>query len=362
MDSAKNPFCPTYGIVPKVFMGREDIVREFLYGLELGPGDPNRSTVLAGARGVGKTTVLKAVGREAERLGWIDRHVLMKDDFLEAVYEETKQKCKEHMERSGEREAAAVSATRLSIDWGKIERAERWEERMRDLLAQLSGKNVGVVFEIDELHGNSAEFRRFASFFQQRREEFKVALLMAGLPHRIDSAFNDKVASFLRRSRLKQVGLLSGSESRVLIRRTFSSSSKPIADEAVDLIAEKSGGYPYLIQLLGYEVWEKGADGIGLEQARAGISRAEAHIGNSLIELIMQDLSPLDRRFVDALASLETPARVSDLRERAGFDGNTLNQYRRRLDREGVVHSPSRGYVDFVIPYMKEYLRDLDSC
>jgi len=58
------------------------------------------------------------------------------------------------------------------------------------------------------------------------------------------------------------------------------------------------------------------------------------------------------------LAALRTPAKVSDLMEYTRFDRNKLNQYRRRLDREGVIYSPERGYVDFVIPYMKEYLSE----
>jgi hypothetical protein len=68
------------------------------------------------------------------------------------------------------------------------------------------------------------------------------------------------------------------------------------------------------------------------------------------------------RDFVFGLARSETPAHIGDLMEQTGFDRNKLNQYRRRLEKEGVVLSPQRGYIDFVIPFMKDYLirRDED--
>jgi hypothetical protein len=95
---------------------------------------------------------------------------------------------------------------------------------------------------------------------------------------------------------------------------------------------------------------------VGPEQARAGLKRAEAYAGSSLIELVLQDLSLNDRDFVFSLARSDVPAPVGDLMERTGFDRNKLNQYRRRREKEGVVLSPRRGYVDFVIPFMKDYL------
>ncbi|MDR0519692.1 MAG: hypothetical protein LBG82_06550, partial [Clostridiales Family XIII bacterium] len=137
---------------------------------------------------------------------------------------------------------------------------------------------------------------------------------------------------------------------------TFEASEKKIAEDAVCFIAEKSGGFPYLVQLLGYEVWESHKSKISLKDAKKGVAKAETYIGSSLIELIIQDLSPVDKEFVYGLAKIKTPAKIGALISRIGFDSNKLNQYRRRLNREGIVYSPERGYIDFVIPYMKEYL------
>jgi hypothetical protein len=179
---------------------------------------------------------------------------------------------------------------------------------------------------------------------------------MAGIPRRVDSALSNRVISFLRRSLPRQLGPLDASEVMALVRETFSLSEKRIEEAAVRLVAEKSGGLPYLVQLLGYEVWESADGEVGPEQARAGLKRAEACVGSSLIELVLQDLSLTDRDFVFGLARSDVPAPVSDLMERTGFDRNKLNQYRRRLEKEGVVLSPRRGCVDFVVPFMRDCL------
>jgi predicted AAA+ superfamily ATPase len=66
----KNPFYPNYGIEPAVLIGRDKVFDDFLYGIENGPGDPNRSTVIRGPRGTGKTVILKEM---ANRVGEIGR-------------------------------------------------------------------------------------------------------------------------------------------------------------------------------------------------------------------------------------------------------------------------------------------------
>jgi predicted AAA+ superfamily ATPase len=67
----KNPFYPNYGIEPALLIGRDKIFNDLLYGIENGPGDPNRSTVIRGPRGMGKTVILKELAGRVMELGWI---------------------------------------------------------------------------------------------------------------------------------------------------------------------------------------------------------------------------------------------------------------------------------------------------
>lgn len=61
-----NPFKPTAGRIPPVLVGRKNIIADFEYALEDGPGAPGRLMFLTGARGVGKTVMLDVLGDKAK--------------------------------------------------------------------------------------------------------------------------------------------------------------------------------------------------------------------------------------------------------------------------------------------------------
>ena len=67
----KNPFKPTFGSIPIAMAGRETVIRDILEGLDNEPGDPNRASILVGARGTGKTVLLASIAEKAQERGWI---------------------------------------------------------------------------------------------------------------------------------------------------------------------------------------------------------------------------------------------------------------------------------------------------
>lgn len=54
----------------------------------------------------------------------------------------------------------------------------------------------------------------------------------------------------------------------------------------------------------------------------------------------------------------EGPSRVADIQARLGVDVSYASQYRLRLVAAELICSTRRGYVDFALPYLREYLRD----
>jgi hypothetical protein len=232
-----------------------------------------------------------------------------------------------------------------------------WEQKITAVIRTLTSKGVGLVVEIDEVTGKSEPLRRLASLFQTLKSQGQmIALIMAGLPHQLDYVFNDKVVSFIRRSRIKEVGLLDASETYALFRRTFALTGTDIDDDACSLLVEKSGGFPYLTQLLGYESWEVDCRHVTVNVARKGIKEAEGYIGSSMIELILQDLSDNDIRFLLAMTADSGESETGAVAARLGFDKNKASQYRLRLVKEGIIKATTRGRVDFTIPYMRDYL------
>src|SRR6185295_7515147 len=71
MDPIRNPYAPGAGQRPPELAGRDPQLRAFDVVLErVGHGRPERSIVLTGLRGVGKTVLLNALRSAAVRRGW----------------------------------------------------------------------------------------------------------------------------------------------------------------------------------------------------------------------------------------------------------------------------------------------------
>jgi len=356
-----NPFTPSYGSIPLLLPGRREIIDQVMFGLENGPGDPNRSTVLTGPRGSGKTVLMRQIAEDALGLGWITVYVVANKNLLGEILRKLQKAAKEFIEdnRNSTR-LKGIKIGSLGIDLELKTSKKTWEESVDEIVDKLTNLDIGVVFEIDEVRGVNEQLRRFASFHQDCiSASYKTSLIMAGLPHNIERLFKDKDISFIRRSRKQVLGTISLSEARVTIRKTVVLSGKLIDDEALDLMTAESAGYPYLIQLIGYEVWQVSKKKrISAADALTGIENAQRHIDSSLIELVLDDISEQDRAFLIALSETDGPMEMSKIADLLEVDQKYAGVYRRRLIKEGIIESSSRGYVDFVLPQFRKYLRD----
>src|SRR4051812_902948 len=71
MDPVRNPYAPGAGQRPPELAGRDAELQSFEVVLErVAAGRPERSLILTGLRGVGKTVLLNAMRSAAVRRGW----------------------------------------------------------------------------------------------------------------------------------------------------------------------------------------------------------------------------------------------------------------------------------------------------
>jgi Cdc6-like AAA superfamily ATPase len=71
MDSLKNPFSPGAGAPPPELVGREDVMQEAVTLLgRVKRGKAEKSMLMVGLRGVGKTVLLNEIERTARREGY----------------------------------------------------------------------------------------------------------------------------------------------------------------------------------------------------------------------------------------------------------------------------------------------------
>src|SRR5699024_10029950 len=87
MSQLRNPFTPSFGQIPPYLAGRSRIVSDMGRAFDRGPGDPNLSTILVGARGTGKTALLSYLAEMALGQGWVSASVTAEEGMLEDILE-----------------------------------------------------------------------------------------------------------------------------------------------------------------------------------------------------------------------------------------------------------------------------------
>ena len=95
-----------------------------------------------------------------------------------------------------------------------------------------------------------------------------------------------------------------------------------------------------------------------MEDARHGVATALRRLGSLVYEPALADASAIDKSFLLAMAKDDGPSKMADIQHRLGVDVNYASQYRLRLIASELIEPTRRGYVDFALPYLREYLRE----
>jgi hypothetical protein len=232
-------------------------------------------------------------------------------------------------------------------------------ELITDLLAD---NKTGLLITLDEIHQNQiAELRQLATTVQHAfRENRQLAFVGAGLASAITDVVNDEVLTFLRRAERHILGPVASHDVARALRLPVEESGRKVADEVLEVMVEGTRGYPFLIQLIGAQVWRlrSSESAISMESARDGVSNALRRLGRLVYEPALADASDIDKSFLLAMAKDDGPSRMKDIQERLGIDANFASQYRLRLIASELIESTGHGYVDFALPYLRDYLRE----
>jgi hypothetical protein len=229
---------------------------------------------------------------------------------------------------------------------------------LTDLLAE---NGTGLLITLDEIHRNQiGELRELATTVQHAfREEREVAFVGAGLASAVSDVVNDEVLTFLRRAERHHLGSVGRDDVARAIREPVEANGRRLADDVLAEMVEGTRGYPFLIQLVGARVWRHhpSEPEISMEDARLGVSDALRRLGSLVHEPAIADASEIDKSFLLAMAKDDGPSKMADIQRRLNVDVNYASQYRLRLIAAELIEPVRRGYVDFALPYLREYLR-----
>lgn len=365
---ARNPFTPTFGVSPPRLAGRSDLLDEFAAALEDGPGAPGRMTLYTGARGTGKTVMLNEVEDLARQQGWRVISETATAGLVNRLVVEHLPALLGEIDPDGVTTKITGVTAPLGLGGATWERTEQHATApaLRTQLTAacdlLAGTGTGLLLTLDELHHQVvAELREVATVLQHLvREEREIAFVGAGLPSAVSALLNDDVLTFLRRADRHSLSAVAFADVATAIVEPIESAERRISPELAVRAAEATGGYPFLIQLVGYHIWRRQPRHRDITEAdvEAGIVAARRRLGALVHEPALADLPGVSRTFLLAMAQDDGPSKMSDIASRLDVDANYASQYRLRLIAAELIEPAGHGRVTFTMPYLRDYLRE----
>lgn len=136
-----------------------------------------------------------------------------------------------------------------------------------------------------------------------------------------------------------------------------------MSPEAIDHAVEAAGGYPFMVQLVGFHTWEAAAEPdtvVALSDAVEGAQVAQQHIGQLVIAPLWRDQAASARRFLAAMAHDDGDSLLADIARRMDVTSGNVSVYRARLIKSGLVADVGKRTVAFALPSTRRWIRALD--
>lgn len=394
MDPLHNPFSPGAGTPPPELAGRDDIIKQALMALaRIKRGRAEKSVLLIGLRGVGKTVLLHKISEMAEEQGYktvmIEAHenkslpALLLPYLRKVLFSlDAGQMVSAKVKRGLRVLKSFLSGLRVKIDeieFGLDIDAEKGAADSGDLEADLAevfialgeaaqDRNTAVAIIIDELQYLSEEelSSLIMAVHKVSQKSLPLVVIGAGLPQLVGKAGRSK--SYAERLfDYPVVGPLKKEDAKKALQEPVLKEGASFTNDALDEITRVTEGYPYFLQEWGYQAWniaEKSP--IELDVVKKATEASIARLDQSFFRVRLDRLTPREKDYLRALAELGSdPQRSGDIAEKLGVEVNRVAPLRNGLIKKGMIYSPAHGDTAFTVPlfeaFMKRTMPDLPS-
>ena len=394
MDPVRNPYAPGAGQRPPELAGRDEQLAAFDVVLErVARGRAERSLVLTGLRGVGKTVLLNALRGAAVRRGWGTGKLEARPDqplrrpLSSALHQAVRELG--HPEEDERDQVLGVLRAFAEREAGKDAKLrERWSpgidvppargradsgdieidlvELLGDVggLAQDVGKGVAVF--IDEMQdlGPADVSALCAACHEISQSGLPVIVVGAGLPHlpavlSASKSYSERLFSYQRIDRLSR-----DAADRALAAPAAEEDAE-FTPEGLEAMYAATGGYPYFIQAYGKTVWDLAPRSpITAEDVEVAAPEAERELAVGFFGSRYERATPAERDYLRAMADAalgqETDAvgavATADVAAVLGKKPQSLSPARDALLKKGLIYSGERGRIAFTVPHFGRYL------
>ena len=385
MNPIKNPYSPGAGSPPPELVGRDRILEQarILLG-RVKHKKAEKSMLLTGLRGVGKTVLLNEIKRMADTEGYrtifIEAH---EDKALGPLIAPHLRSLLYDLDRiagTGDKVKHGLAVLRSFIGAIKVSMGdvsigldidpEKGSADSGDLEIDLPNLFVAI--------GEAAEDRRSAvalfidemqylsrkelgalimAMHKMQQRQLPVVLLGAGLPILPGMAGESK--SYAERLfSFPNIGALSQENSIKALQDPAQAAGVAFEAPALDEVFHLTKGYPYFLQEWGYVAWNLATESpITLKVVRDAKNTVIPRLDENFFRVRYDRLTPSEKNFLRAIAELGPGAhRTGDIAEILKVKVTSLGPVRAKLINKGMIFSPAHGDLDFTVPLFDEFM------
>ena len=357
----QNPFNPSFGSRPVHFYGRQEITRSIISAVD-DKNSPWRTTLITGVRGSGKTALLSDIRINLDSRNVVALYVVPNEALLDNVLVQLYRQLPNSMANSMPEFKNISFNLGVTVGFEKNKKTPYFTETfsyyIMELMDSYMKQGKHIVFLIDEAQKHTGDMRILISKYQDLvMRDYSVSMVIAALPTVISDIINDDILTFLRRAKQCELENVEVMVVEHEFKKVFLGVNAKLTEAMVAMAANSTCGYPYLIQLVGYYLWDKIQESSSIDLLDDVLFKSKAELFRNVHRLIFADLSNREREFVFAMSEDDGSSAVSLIGERMQKAKNFISLYRERLITAGVVKPVGYGLLSFCYPYMREYLQ-----
>jgi len=385
MDPIKNPFSPGAGSPPPELAGRDPILEQarILLG-RVKQKKSEKSMLLTGLRGVGKTVLLNEIGRlaksESYHVIFIEAHEdkalgpLLAPSLRTVLFELDRMAGAGDQVRRGlavlRSFVGAFKVTLNDFTFGLDIEPAKGTADSGDLEIDLpnvfvaigeaaENRQSAVAILIDEVqYFNEKELAALIMAMHKiQQHQLPVVLVGAGLPilPRLageSKSYAERLFSF------PIVGALSAADARKALQDPAHAAGVAFEPAALDEIVRFTKGYPYFVQEWGYQSWNLAhSSPITETTVQHATAAVIPRLDENFFRVRFDRLTPHEKKFLRAIAQLGAGThRTGDVADVLGVQIGSLGPVRAKLIKKGMIYSPAHGEVAFTVPLFDEFM------
>lgn len=386
MDQIQNPFSPGAGAPPPELVGRDNVLEHarILLG-RVKQRRTEKSILLTGLRGVGKTVLLNEMERIAQENGYhtilVEAHeqkplgALLAPPLRQLLYKLDRLAGAGHTARQAlavlKGFLGTIKVKMEGVELGLDVNAETGTADSGDIeidlpnlftvVAETAGeRGTCLAVMIDEIqYLDKKELGALImSMHKMQQRQLPLVLMGAGLPILPGLAGESK--SYAERLfHFPDIGPLSESDASKALQRPVKPYEIAFTGSALREICRLTQGYPYFLQEWGYQTWNLAeVSPISLTVVHHASDTVTKRLDENFFRVRFDRLTLGEKRFLRAMAELGPGAqRSSELAETLSVTIQRIGPTRAKLIHKGMIYSPAHGYLAFTVPLFDAFMQ-----